>query len=176
MYENEKKGRILPTFVTFSPNTKPELARIFSRSPRDRLHISDSRHDSRSFHSCREIVAFDSSLDFMVGWLPLLYVFLSHTKERKERRDVASRTRGNAFLPLPQVATRLFYSTNTRPKNSMRNRRITFDFPAIFGYSTLYSTLFLYLIILSFSTVSSIDRYNSISRETKVNRKINYRI
>ena len=133
------------------------------------MHISDSR----SFHSCREIVAFDSSLDFMVGWLPLLYVFLSHAKERKERRNVASRTRGNAFLPLPQVATRLFYSTNTRPKNSMRNRRITFDFPAIFGYSTLYSTLFLYLIILSFSTVSSIDRYNSISREIKINRKIN---
>lgn len=113
----------------------------------------------------------------MVGWLPLLYVFLSHTKERKERRDVASRTRGNAFLPLPQVATRLFYSTNTQPKNSMRNRRITFDFPAIFGYSTLYfMTLFFYPIILSFSTISSIDRYNSISKETKVNRKINHRI
>lgn len=89
MYENERKGRILPTFVTFSPNAKQNIARIFSRSPRDRLHISDSR----SFHSCREIVAFDSSLDFTVGCLPLLSMSFFRILKREKRGETLRQER-----------------------------------------------------------------------------------
>lgn len=72
----------------------------------------------------RKAAEFDSRLCFMLGWLPLLYVFPLCSKGRGEDRrrfKNAGETRSCFHRSL------LFQPTDTSPKNSMKNYRIIFN-------------------------------------------------
>lgn len=89
---------------------------------------SPSRSGGSFSEQHRKIVSFDSRLDFTVGWLPLLYVFPPHTKEKREER-----TRGNAFLRLPQVVGDFFSRSEEFTEGSARVIPRFRRFPAVFG-------------------------------------------
>lgn len=92
----------------------------------------------------RKAAEFDSSLCFMLGWLPLLYVF-PPCSAKERRGEERNRLKNAGERVLASTAVCFFSRAILRPKNSMKNYHIIFEPGRL---ASLFSRAFLLTFII----------------------------